>query len=383
MIENLFREAQPTRHPFAAPTAHQYAFLRPGEHDVFNCELYRHFTEGPMFVAVAEGTIDTGRLLAAHGAQLRRGGQVEEKRAGRKWSTVNRLLLFQLESDCWLFVNTNVRAVRVFARQPSVAETRLREIMDRFRIRPPRRRAAGFQLLSTDGGEITAREVSLRTRTQRSASELALLYGDTFPAWEENLCSILRTPRPGLAIFRGPPGTGKTSFIRHLLWKLKATHRFYYVSPSDLCWLTSPKLVEFWAGEGADHRRTPRIIVMEDAEGLLEQRPDGQRACITDMLNVADGLLSDFLQMKLICTVNCPVERLDPAVVRSGRLLACRDFPRLSPAQATRIAAAHGLSIPSREDHSLAEIFAGSPLATAAPARRPIGFAATTGVPTP
>ena len=116
-------------------------------------------------------------------------------------------------------------------------------------------------------------------------------------------------------------------------------------------------------------------MVLEDAEAVLIDRRDGDRGAIANLLNISDGLLADFLKVKLLCTVNCPLDRLDPAVVRGGRLLAFREFVRMPRERAERVAAAHHLTLAPQDDYSLAEIFAGPPKAKAAEAREIRGFA--------
>ena len=140
--------------------------------------------------------------------------------------------------------------------------------------------------------------------------------------------------------------------------------------------LSSPLMAQFWAHENEECRRLRKVAVLEDAEKLLTARREADRGPLANLLNLSDGLLGDFLKLQVICTVNSPMDRLDPAVVRGGRLIAYREFPRLSPEQAARLAAAHGLALPPQDDYSLAEVFCGQPQATSDPTRRKIGFLA-------
>jgi ATP-dependent 26S proteasome regulatory subunit len=94
---------------------------------------------------------------------------------------------------------------------------------------------------------------------------------------------------------------------------------------------------------------------------------------VSVILNLSDGMLSDFLKIQIICTVNCRVTEIDQALLRPGRLTCHRVFPRLSYAEAEKLAVRLGKRLPESEDYSLAEIFAGSPAAQASRSR--IGFA--------
>jgi ATP-dependent 26S proteasome regulatory subunit len=79
------------------------------------------------------------------------------------------------------------------------------------------------------------------------------------------------------------------------------------------------------------------------------------------------------LKIQIICTVNCRVTEIDQALLRPGRLTCHRVFPRLSYAEAEKLAVRLGKRLPESEDYSLAEIFAGNPAAQASRSR--IGFA--------
>ena len=100
-----------------------------------------------------------------------------------------------------------------------------------------------------------------------------------------------------------------------------------------------------------------KVVVLEDAEDLLKGHNAENRSKVSSLLNIADGLLGEFLQMHLICTVNCSMDQLDPAIGRPGRLIGYREFKRLDYYQAHRLADAKGLKLQEQTDYSLAEIY--------------------------
>lgn len=102
------------------------------------------------------------------------------------------------------------------------------------------------------------------------------------------------------------------------------------------------------------------MIILEDAEHFLMKRGSDNATEVADLLNAGDGLLGDFLQLHLICTLNCEFSRMDSAVTRPGQLVAYREFPRLTAAQAKKLAAAKNLSLVEQASYSLAEIYHGS-----------------------
>lgn len=217
-------------------------------------------------------------------------------------------------------------------------------------------REAEFYLLKSSFGSIDAHPVTIRSDQTLAASELSLNYGSAFPQWEENFIATLQNGATGATILRGEPGTGKTTFLRHLLSKLMDTHVFYYLPSRFHSLLSSPDLVEFWMREKNSTSRS-RCLIVEDAEALLAERANDNRDAVSDILNIADGLMGDYLDMHLIFTVNCRLDRIDPAILRRGRLIGFHEFRRLSQQEGQDLAHAKGLTIQPMEDYSLADIY--------------------------
>lgn len=206
-------------------------------------------------------------------------------------------------------------------------------------------------------------------------TDLALHYGAEFAAWAGGYLRTLRAKHSGLSIFRGPPGTGKTSFLRYLIHKLKHTHAFYYLPVSHYGMLSDPGMAEFWIKENLARIGIKKVIILEDAEPLLLERSGDNWRHLSNLLNVSDGLLGEFLRVHVLCTMNADVTQIDPAVLRSGRLVASRQFGRLGADDARKLATAKGLRLPAQDDYSLAEIYHGGIVngPAIAPARR-VGF---------
>ncbi|OHE89465.1 MAG: hypothetical protein A3G75_08265 [Verrucomicrobia bacterium RIFCSPLOWO2_12_FULL_64_8] len=90
-------------------------------------------------------------------------------------------------------------------------------------------------------------------------------------------------------------------------------------------------------------------------------------------------MLGDALGLQVVCTLNCELADLDPALLRPGRLVAHRDFCPLTNDEARRLADALGLPPPAGSQVSLAEFFHSatpSPVHSR-PARRALGFHTT------
>jgi hypothetical protein len=87
-------------------------------------------------------------------------------------------------------------------------------------------------------------------------------------------------------------------------------------------------------------------------------RESDNRDKVSAILNLSDGMLSDFLCLHVICTINCTAADIDQALLRPGRLVSHRVFKRLDFSQATALASSLGKTLPPAQDYSLAEVFA-------------------------
>ena len=64
------------------------------------------------------------------------------------------------------------------------------------------------------------------------------------------------------------------------------------------------------------------VVIVEDAENIIMDRRTSGSSAVSNLLNISDGLLADFLNVQLICTFNSSVTMVDSALMRKGRLIA-------------------------------------------------------------
>ncbi len=187
-----------------------------------------------------------------------------------------------------------------------------------------------------------------------SSRMLTLHYGPGFDQWAAEFAAGLM--QNGLSILRGKPGTGKTSFLRHLIYSLAESHRFYYV-PVDSFGLLQNHMTDFLIKERKRFDGKVLVIVLEDAEQLLASRRGGRDMLTSSLLNFTDGFIGDMAQAHLICTMNGNLKDLDEAVLRPGRQRFFREFLPLDWPQAQALAAELGVSLVEERSYSLAELY--------------------------
>ncbi|CAF4989527.1 unnamed protein product [Rotaria sp. Silwood1] len=106
------------------------------------------------------------------------------------------------------------------------------------------------------------------------------------------------------------------------------------------------------------------ILIVEDAEHIILDRKQETflpKQAVSNLLNLSDGLLGDAMHQQIICTFNCDVQAIDPALLRDGRLVIEHKFDKLSVENARHLCVE--LNIPGNgedihEPTILAEIYA-------------------------
>ena len=229
-------------------------------------------------------------------------------------------------------------------------------------MQPIKKAKPGFYLVSLRADGPKTELVGVDACPTAGAEELELHYGADFGAWEQQWLARLAQRRSGVTVLFGPPGVGKTSYLKMLMARFIDRFVFYYLPLSSFEVLSAPHFVGFWLDQNRRHGPKTKLAVIEDAENLLLPRDERSRAQVSNLLNIGDGFLGEHLKLHVIATTNAPMRKLDEAVLRPGRLMGTREFRRLTRAEAMRLAHAKGLTLADGSDSwSLAEIYCGKP----------------------
>lgn len=175
-------------------------------------------------------------------------------------------------------------------------------------------------------------------------------YNDDFLPIHKLICrSFNDKSGKGIVLLYGEPGTGKTTYIRYLARTLNK--KIIYIPPQFSVNLTS------WSFFSLMLKHPGSVIIIEDAEKIIEDRSNGKNLSISSLLNIADGLLSYCLKLRIICTFNTGLSKIDPALLRKGRLTALYEFKKLSVEKCTNLAQKIGIQQDFTSPMTIAEIY--------------------------
>jgi hypothetical protein len=116
------------------------------------------------------------------------------------------------------------------------------------------------------------------------------------------------------------------------------------------------------------------ILVVEDAEKILINREQNEASPVSALLNLTDGLLSDCLNIQVICSFNTDLSKLDRALLRKGRLIAKYEFKPLEISKAQQLASKLGMAITIDRPMALTDIYNHQDFDCKVEARTTVGF---------
>lgn len=195
-------------------------------------------------------------------------------------------------------------------------------------------------LYSNDGASI---EIPLQHDRMPIEEMYPFLEGESLADYYSNFMKSSAS----ILLLIGPPGTGKTTFIRGMLQHTESSAIVSYdasVLEKDYVF------ANFIEGDKA-------MMVLEDADMFLKARKDGN-TMMHRFLNVGDGLVTT-RNKKLIFSTNLPsISDIDPALIRPGRCYDILSFEELNQEQAEKLAERVGVTLgEKREKWSIADVF--------------------------
>lgn len=184
---------------------------------------------------------------------------------------------------------------------------------------------------------------------KRTKLDLDLFYEDDFKEVNDTICKRLRNDKDkGIVLLHGLPGTGKTTYLRYLIGKIKK--KVLFISPGVAGEIMNPDFVQLLLNN------PNTVLIIEDAENIIMDRKYSSSSSVSNLLNISDGLLADFLNVQLICTFNSSLTMVDSALMRKGRLIAKYEFGKLGVEKANRLSNHFGFNKLINQPMTIAEI---------------------------
>ncbi len=192
---------------------------------------------------------------------------------------------------------------------------------------------------------VTNRKVFLPENTTRIVPEL---YPDLQPSPQDFIQGYLESDA-SILLMAGPPGTGKTTLLRHMIKDHNLGAHVIY----DETLMSNDNIFQNFLFESSGD-----IMIIEDADAILCSREHDQNKLMSRFLNVSDGLIK-LPNKKLVFTTNITdFGKVDSAITRPGRCFGVLHVRPLNLTEAQAAAKACDLAIPTqKQEYTLAELF--------------------------
>ena len=235
-------------------------------------------------------------------------------------------IFYFLYDDLIVNFDGNCEEVRFLFRKTSI--TKVEECVcaiRKFSVRKGEKVSRIFLLIHLFGS-ITTKELEI-TKPRLKISDN---YNDDFLEIHSTILKRLnKNNDKGLVLLHGKPGTGKTSYIRYLISSIKKN--VIFLPPSMASAMTDPGFMPVLI------QNPNSVFVIEDAENIIVDRVKDGNSPVSALLNISDGLLSDCLNIQIICSFNTDISRIDNALLRKGRLIAKYEFKELEKDKAQNL----------------------------------------------
>jgi len=172
-----------------------------------------------------------------------------------------------------------------------------------------------------------------------------------------------------LIIMSGEPGTGKSYYLRSLLYQWRDwCSPEYILDPEQLFsggqgYMANLVLEDAFDDEyNAEAGENPakwKLLILEDSGELIKADAKAEVGQgLARLLNLVDGLIGQGLRVLVLITTNEDISKFHEAVVREGRCAAKIIFSPLEREQALKWLPNGEFKLPNKEKFTLSELFA-------------------------
>ncbi len=154
--------------------------------------------------------------------------------------------------------------------------------------------------------------------------------------------------KTGLVLLHGKYGTGKTSYIKYLMTQAKK--RFILLPQSMLSTISNPDFFLFLS----EYKNS--VLILEDCDSLLVNAV-AKNNPLTHFLSLAEGLLSETYNYKIICSLSASSREINEDVIRKSKLIVNYEFKELSKEKAQKLSDEFGSKDIIKKPTILSEIY--------------------------
>lgn len=173
-------------------------------------------------------------------------------------------------------------------------------------------------------------------KTELVESEQSFAKQEFYPWLDQSIeefAEAFSRSRSNVTLLVGPPGTGKSTFLRTMMLLLDRERKGLVDH--------EPLILDYNFGRWMRSFRRDGVLGIEDADRLVLSRQSGNDQ-MSMVLNTADGVVSG--NGKFIISTNLPsISKVDPALLRPGRNFAVLEFGLLTAEQAAAARASVGM----------------------------------------
>lgn len=249
--------------------------------------------------------------------------------------------------DLLVYFNHQEKSVQLFfcKSDPKLSDEIVQLIL-RCKLRKAKFKPTIHLLSHSSRGSYYLEELTVNKSTQN----IELNYNDDFLAIHHVIKKRLsQNNDKGIVVLHGKPGTGKTSYIRFLVTQIKK--KVIFLPPNMTNSILGPELISLLISNPNS------ILVIEDAETVIMKRDLNGQSAVSTLLNLSDGLLSDCLNIQIICSFNTNLTNVDQALLRKGRLIAKYEFKELDIKKGQILSDKLGFNTTINNSLNLSEIY--------------------------